>query len=74
MVGSPQVCQFDVSVRIEERMETPPLNLETVLIEPDDSRFSMVWRGFVECDKKPLKVSQVNVSLKGEGTEGAHDG
>lgn len=68
------VCQFDVSVRIEDRMETPPLNLETVLIEPDDSRFSMVWRGFVECDKKPLKVSQVTVALKGEGTEGAHDG
>lgn len=64
------VCTFDVSVRIEDRTEAPPMNLETVLIEPDKLRFSMVWRGFVECDKKPLKVSQITVALKDEGTAG----
>jgi hypothetical protein len=66
-------CEFDVMVQIEDRTETPPMNLETVLIEPDEKRFSLLWRGFVECDKKPLKVSQITVDLKGEGAEGMVD-
>lgn len=66
-------CALDVSVQIGECTKRPPMNLETVLIEPDESRFSMLWRSFVECDKKALKVSQVTVAMKGEGSEGNDD-
>ena len=66
-------CGFDVSVQIGGETERPAMNLETVLIEPDELRFSLVWRGCVECDKKPLKVSQVTVAVKGAGSEGEED-
>ena len=61
------ICEFDVMVRIEDRTETPDMNLETVLVEPDDMRFTLLWRGCVECDKKALKVHQIDVALKGAG-------
>ena len=41
----------------------PKLSLETVLIEPNDKRLSMVWRAEVQCDKKVLKVEQVTLAL-----------
>jgi hypothetical protein len=63
------LCEFDVSVRIDERTETPTMNLETVLIEPDEMRLSLLWRSFVECDKKALRVRQVDVAMKGSGYE-----
>lgn len=58
------VCEFEVSIRIAGKIENPPLNLETVLIEPGESRFSMLWRGALECDKKALKIEQIAINLK----------
>lgn len=71
-VGSPLTfnlprIEFDVAVQIDKRTETPAMNLETVLIEPDEMRLSLLWRGEVECDKSALKISQVDVALKGSG-------
>lgn len=63
-------CGFEVAVQIGGQTERPAINLETVLIEPEESRFSMVWRSCLECDKKALKVNLVTVTMKSEGSEG----
>jgi hypothetical protein len=57
------VCELRPSVRVAGREETPALNLETVLIEPDERRLSLVWRAAVPCDKHPLKVESIVVEL-----------
>ncbi len=57
------LCRLDTEVQIAGSPERPPLNLETLLIEPDDARFSMTWRGQVQCDKRALKVEQVTITL-----------
>jgi hypothetical protein len=57
-------CQLAAVVRIAGSEETPALNLETVLIEPDDARLSLLWRGAVPCDKRALKVEEIGVTLE----------
>lgn len=52
-------CEFSVRVRIAGRIESPPLNLETVLIEPDENRLCLSWRAALPCDKQTLKVEEV---------------
>ena len=56
-------CRLWASVRIAGQTETPALNLETVLIEPEQERLCMTWRGAVRCDKKALKVEQIDIHL-----------
>ena len=57
-------CGMDLKVRVAGKTETPILNLETVSFEPNQSRFAMTWRAALACDKKALKVEQVDVGLK----------
>jgi len=57
------VCQLEAAIRIAGKVESPPLNLETVLIEPQRRRFCMTWRSQLSCDKKTLKVEQIDVHL-----------
>lgn len=57
------VCRFGAAVRIDGEVEWPPMNLETVLIEPGEKRLAMVWRGAVACDKRALRVDAVRVVL-----------
>jgi hypothetical protein len=40
----------------------PEFNLETLLLEPNQLRFSMVWRAAMPCDKKMLKISEVKIA------------
>jgi len=63
------MCEFDVSVQVDEDKMAAAMNMETVLIEPDEQRLSLLWRGVVECDKKVLKIRQVDVTLKKSGLE-----
>ena len=58
------ICQMETSVSVAGKKENPTLNLETVLIEPDELRFSMLWRGALACDKKALKIEQINIDLQ----------
>ena len=57
------VCEMALQVRVAGKTQTPPLNLETVLLEPNLHRFSLTWRAALPCDKKALKVEQVDVAL-----------
>lgn len=40
-----------------------PFLLETLLLDPNHSQLSMVWRAALECDKKMTKIQQISVSL-----------
>jgi hypothetical protein len=40
-----------------------PAPLDTVIIEPDLGRTTLVWRAALRCDKKALRVSEVEVNL-----------
>ena len=57
-------CQLNTQVAIANRTETPPLNLETVLIEPDEHRLCLTWRAALPCDKQTLNVREVTITLK----------
>jgi hypothetical protein len=38
-------------------------NLDTVMIEPDESRLILVWRAELPCDKKALLIREVRIAL-----------
>jgi len=48
---------------------TPPLNLDTVIFEPDERRFSMVWRTCLVVDKKQHRLRELEIR-SGEGRVG----
>ena len=58
------VCALSLSVEIAGAVETPPLNLETVLIEPDQRRVCLTWRAMQPCDKKALKIGNVEIAIQ----------
>jgi hypothetical protein len=53
--------QPKVSVTIAGAVEHPPVNLETLLIEPEENRFCLTWRASLRCDKKVLKVQEIAI-------------
>ncbi len=54
---------LDVSVSVSGRAETLEPRLETVLLEPDDERMSLVWRSALACDKEALAIEEVAVAM-----------
>ena len=65
------LCNLQAEVSVAGQIEAPPLNLETILIEPEADRLCMTWRGAVTCDKKALKIEQVDVRLLDLNLEGS---
>lgn len=64
-------CELAVAVRIDRRVEHPVLRLETVLLEPEEGRVCLTWRGAVGCDKQALKVREAHFQVRSmQGVEG----
>lgn len=57
------VCHFLLEAQIAGKVEKPQPNLETVIVEPDEKRLSMLWRAAVSCDKKAIQVQEVVLNL-----------
>ena len=55
---------LQAEVQVAGKAEEPSLNLETVLIEPEENRLCLIWRAAVSCDKKLLQVEAVRVSFQ----------
>ena len=53
---------FQAEVSLDDALVRPRFNLETLLLEPNQLKASMLWRGAVRCDKKMLKISSVKVT------------
>lgn len=50
-------------VSIQNKKEKPVLKLETLHLEPNCLQLSMVWKAEMLCDKKALKIKQVDIAL-----------
>lgn len=48
-----------------------PVQLDTVTIEPDAGRFTMLWRAWMQVDKKGLRVQALHVAFEGAAQEAA---
>jgi hypothetical protein len=57
------VCEPAVEVEVAGAEVRPRLAIETLLLEPDQGRFSLLWRGAVPCDKKALQISKASFEL-----------
>lgn len=57
-------CRFDAALFVGGRVEEVELRVETLLLEPGEGRFSLLWRGAVPCDKRALKVEQAALALR----------
>ncbi len=55
--------QLKVTYQLDNKNHIRSPNLDTVIIEPDESRLSLLWRTVLPCDKKALQVNQVEVDL-----------
>jgi hypothetical protein len=55
--------RVQVTYRLDQRDESRPGALDTVIIEPDAGRLVMLWRTAFPCDKKALKVREVETRL-----------
>ncbi len=51
--------RVDVLFRLDSGEERRPANLDTVILRPDESRLVLVWRAALPCDKRLLKVREV---------------
>lgn len=58
------VCAFDAEARLAGELHRPPLQLETLLLEPDEARFSLLWRGAVGCHGRALRIEAVTLRLR----------
>jgi hypothetical protein len=56
-------ASLKVIYRLNGSPEERPFKLDTVLIEPEQSRLSLTWRSVFPCDKNALRVSQVEAAL-----------
>lgn len=52
-----------VMYRLDGARQERPASLDTVIIEPERSRLTLIWRAFLQCDKKALRVSEVEAVL-----------
>ena len=50
-------------ITIGNSEERPLFNIETLTLEPNKLQLSMVWRAAIPCDKKALKIKQVDIAL-----------
>lgn len=61
-------ANLQVDVKVAGSLAHPPVNLETLLIEPDENRISFTWRAALPCDRNVLKVEKVTVRRQRAGT------
>lgn len=54
-----------VEVIVAGSAQRPAVNLETLLIEPDENRACLTWRAALPCDRQVLKVSKVTIAMAG---------
>ncbi len=50
-------------ISVANQVEQPAFHVETLILEPNQLKLSMVWRAAMACDKKALKISEVMIGL-----------
>ncbi len=52
---------YEVSVKVAGEWVSPKLNLETLLLLPNENIFCLSWRGCVPCDKRAIQIERIDV-------------
>lgn len=55
--------RVEMTYRIDGEEQVQPGHLDTVLLEPDASRVTLLWRSTVRCDKRTLRVREVEFGV-----------
>ena len=55
------LCTIGINFKLDGRDLTQAPVLDTVIIQPDEMRFSMIWRACQAVDKKLLRLSEVEI-------------
>ena len=55
--------RVEMTYRIDGDNHVQHGNLDTVLLEPDLSRVTLLWRSMVQCDKRTLRVREVEFGV-----------
>lgn len=67
-------CELAVIVVFGNNVQPVHMNLETVLLEPNNNRICLSWKGSVQCDKMVHRLEIVRIGLQKLPTVGlAHD-
>lgn len=56
------IVDLQIAFRFDGKTNAPESTLDTAIIEPDQSRLSLVWRAVQVVDKKLLKLQEVRVT------------
>jgi hypothetical protein len=51
--------RIQVNYHVDGNVQSRPAVCDTLIVEPDEGRFVMVWRATLACDKQLLKVKEV---------------
>lgn len=54
------IFEFEFHIAGQKKRVEPVM--DTLLIEPDHNRLSLIWRGSTDCDKKALKVETLRIN------------
>lgn len=57
------IVDLGITFMLDDAPRPAPVVLDTVIVEPDQSRLQMVWRSEYVCDKKVLRVGEVQATL-----------
>lgn len=55
------LCPLQAKVVMSSKPQDLPLKIETLVIEPDENRFSLVWKGLFSCERKATLIESVSV-------------
>ncbi len=55
--------KLNLDIRMADKRFNPTFNLETLIIEPNQLRASLVWRATLQCDKKMLQISDIKITM-----------
>ena len=56
-------CNHELFLTCSGNTEALPLNLETVILEPEENRMLATWKAAYPCDKKALKIESIRYRL-----------
>lgn len=57
-------CLLSAEAQVAGKTETIALALETLLLEPEEHRLELLWRGALPCDKRMVQVERVDIRIQ----------
>jgi len=55
--------KLNADVSLAEKQVSPLFNFETLLIEPNQLKLSMIWRAAIQCDKQAQQIGNIKIKI-----------